>query len=154
MTREEFVNAVNSKLKLVRTEYGLTQDKMALILGISKKTLVESEKGRRPIGWTEAVALTAVFNKSTILTDALGEDYGEMVAALALRDVEVNYPSTMGGKVWWREIKKEGNYKIQQNVISGHYRLLDEKDRRLISSFDINQVEELLYNCNHEDKDS
>ncbi len=49
MTKEELVSEVNSKLKLVRTEYGLTQDKMSVILGISKKTLVESEKGRRAL---------------------------------------------------------------------------------------------------------
>ena len=144
MTRDEFVNTVNSKLKLVRTEYGLTQDKMAVILGISKKSLVESEKGRRPLGWTEAVALTSIFDKSTILKDALGEDYKEMVSALALRDVEIMYPSTMGGKVWWREVKSRDGYTIQQNIISNHYRLLDAQDRRLISSFDINVIEEYL----------
>ena len=144
MTRDEFVNTVNSKLKLVRTEYGLTQDKMAVILGISKKSLVESEKGRRPLGWTEAVALTSIFDKSTILKDALGEDYKEMVSALALRDVEIMYPSTMGGKVWWREVMSRDGYTIQQNIISNHYRLLDAQDRRLISSFDINVIEEYL----------
>ena len=144
MTRDEFVNTVNSKLKLVRTEYGLTQDKMAVILGISKKSLVESEKGRRPLGWTEAVALTSIFDKSTILKDALGEDYKEMVSALALRDVEIMYPSTMGRKVWWREVKSRDGYKIQQNIISNHYRLLDAQDRRLISSFDLQVIEEYL----------
>lgn len=144
MTRDEFVNTVNSKLKLVRTEYGLTQDKMAVILGISKKSLVESEKGRRPLGWTEAVALTSIFDKSTILKDALGEDYKEMVSALALRDVEIMYPSTMGGKVWWREVKSRDGYTIQQNIISNHYRLLDAQDRRLISSFDLQVIEEYL----------
>ncbi len=41
MNKKEFVEFMDSKLKLVRTEYGLTQDKMALVLGISKKTLVE-----------------------------------------------------------------------------------------------------------------
>jgi len=144
MTREEVISAVNDRLKLVRTEYGLTQDKMAVILGISKKSLVESEKGRRSLGWTEAVAIVTIFEKSTILTDALGEDFVHMVSALALKDVEVTYPSTMGGKVWWREIIKEDGYKIQQNVISNHYRLLDDKDRRIISSFNLNEVEEYL----------
>ena len=144
MTRDELVTEVNSKLKLVRTEYGLTQDKMAAILGISKKTLVESEKGRRSLGWTEAVALTAVFAQSMILKDALGEDFNEMVSALALKDVEVTYPSTMGGKVWWREVKKTKGYRIQQNLISNHYRLLDDADRRLMSSFDLKAVENYL----------
>jgi len=144
MNREEFVDTVNSKLKLVRTEYNLTQDKMAAILGISKKTLVESEKGRRPLGWTEAVALVSIFAESTILRDALGEDCREMVSALALEDIEIFYPPTMGGKVWWRDIKKENGYRIQQNVISNHYRLLDPQDRRLISSFKLKDVEEYL----------
>ncbi|MBO4635913.1 MAG: helix-turn-helix transcriptional regulator [Clostridiales bacterium] len=144
MTKDEVISAVNSKLKLVRTEYGLTQDKMAVILGISKKTLVESEKGRRALGWTEVVALTAIFSGSTILKDALGEDFPEMVSALALIDVEVHYPSTMGGKIWWREVKNTGDYKIQQNVISSHYRILDSQDRRLLSSFDLKEIEEYL----------
>ena len=144
MTRDELVSEVNDRLKLVRTEYGLTQDKMAAILGISKKTLVESEKGRRSLGWTEVVALTTIFAQSTILKDALGEDFSEMVSALALRDVEVTYPSTMGGKVWWREVKKAKGYHIQQNVISNHYRLLDDADRRLMSSFDLKAVENYM----------
>lgn len=144
MTKEEFVSIVNSKLKLVRTEFGLTQDKMAVVLGISKKTLVESEKGRRSIGWTEAVALTAIFSNSTILQDAFGEDLPDIVTSLALDKVEVKYPSTMGGKIWWREIKKDGDYRIQQNVISNHYRLLDSKNFKLISSFDLATVERFL----------
>ena len=51
MDRREFISEINGMLKLVRTEYGLTQEKMADVLGISKKSLVESEKGRRPLGW-------------------------------------------------------------------------------------------------------
>ena len=117
---------------------------MAAILGISKKTLVESEKGRRSLGWTETVALTSIFAHSSILKDALGEDFNEMISALALEGVEISYPPTMGGKVWWREIKSAGGYRIQQNLISNHYRLLDEKDRRLISSFDLKEVEDYL----------
>ena len=144
MTREELITKVNGRLKLVRTEYGLTQDKMATILGISKKTLVESEKGRRSLGWTETVALASIFAHSSILKDALGEDFNEMISALALEGVEISYPPTMGGKVWWREIKSAGGYRIQQNLISNHYRLLDEKDRRLISSFDLKEVEDYL----------
>jgi len=144
MTRDELISTVNSKLKLVRTEYGLTQDRMAAILGISKKTLVESEKGRRSLGWTEVIALTAVFAGSEILRDALGEDYREMVSALALEDTEVKYPSTMGGKVWWREIRAGYGYRIEQNVVSGHYRLLDSADRRIISSFRLSDIDVLL----------
>ena len=37
MTRQTFVSEMDHQLKLVRTEYGLTQDVMAKVLGISKK---------------------------------------------------------------------------------------------------------------------
>ena len=48
MKREEFIKTVSSKLKLIRTEYGITQEAMSEMLGISKKTLVETEKGLSP----------------------------------------------------------------------------------------------------------
>lgn len=144
MTREEFIAEVNSKLKLVRTEYGLTQDKMAVILGISKKTLVESEKGRRSIGWTEAVALITIFQSSTILQNSFGGDPVGVVSALAFEDIDVSYPSTMGGRVWWKEIANRNGYRVQQNLVSAHYRILDNEDRRLISSFDLDEINEYL----------
>ncbi|MDR1431401.1 MAG: helix-turn-helix domain-containing protein, partial [Propionibacteriaceae bacterium] len=52
MNRESFIASCDDKVKLVRVEYGLTQDTMSHILGISKKTLVDIEKGRRSLGWT------------------------------------------------------------------------------------------------------
>ena len=44
MTKKEFAATLDSALKAVRKEYGFTQEKMAAVLGISKKTLVEIEK--------------------------------------------------------------------------------------------------------------
>ena len=49
MTRLEFINKVDGKVRLIRTEKGYTQDKMAEILGISKKTLIQVEKER--VAW-------------------------------------------------------------------------------------------------------
>ena len=144
MNRNEFTEGITHILKLVRTEYGLTQDKMAIILGISKKTPVESEKGRRSIGWTEAVALVTIFSESTILQNSFGDDLQGVVSALAFENVEINYPSTMGGRVWWKEITSKDGYRIQQNIISAHYRILDSKDRRLISSFSLDEIREYL----------
>ena len=46
MTKKEFAVRMDTMLKAVRKEYGFTQEKMAVVLGISKKTLVEIEKGR------------------------------------------------------------------------------------------------------------
>ena len=145
MTRESFVEDINSKLKLIRIEYGLTQDKMAGILGISKKTLVESEKGRRSIGWTECVAIVTIFSQSHVLQNAYGGDLFDIIGAIAFDNVEIKYPKTMGGKIWWRNVEERNGLRIQQNVISNHYRLLNNQNQRIISSFDEEVVREQMY---------
>ena len=65
MTKKEFAAALDSALKAVRKEYGFTQEKMAAVLGVSKKTLVEIEKGRSSLGWTGAAAFAAAAGINT-----------------------------------------------------------------------------------------
>ncbi len=140
MTREEFTKQMDSRLKLVRTEFGLTQEKMALALGISKKTLVEIEKGRRTLGWTGAVACGTIFGASTILQNDFGGELTDLLRSLGLDDLSPAYPQTMGGKVWWSYVEGKDGWRIQKNLISGHYRLLDPNDGRVLSSFDRDTV--------------
>ena len=144
MTRETFVTDMDRQVKLVRTEYGFTQDVMAKVLGISKKTLVEIEKGRSSLGWTGAVTLCTIFSGSQVLSGLLGGEAGDMIRALAFRDLKPVYPKTMGGKVWWRFVETRGSYTIQQNLISQHYRALDQEDGRVCSSFDLEEVRRRL----------
>lgn len=144
MQRETFIEILDQKCKLVRTEYGLTQDKFALILGLTKKTLVQIEKGRKSMGWTNAVALASIFSDSTILNDAFGGTMHDIVLALAFKEVNVDYPKTWGGKLWWKTISKRGGYCLQQNLLSRHYRLLDQQDRRHFASFDLEEIESIL----------
>ena len=140
MTRESFIAELDRQVKLVRTEYGFTQDVMAKVLGISKKTLVEIEKGRTSLGWTGAVALCAIFSDSQVLSSLLGGEAGDMIRALAFLDLHPRYPRTMGGRVWWRFVETVGPYIIQQNLISQHYRALDRQDERVCSSFDLEDI--------------
>ena len=140
MTRESFIAELDRQVKLVRTEYGFTQDVMAKVLGMSKKTLVEIEKGRASLGWTGAVALCTIFSDSQVLSGLLGGEAGDMVRALAFQDLHPRYPRTMGGRVWWRFVETVGPYTIQQNLISQHYRALDQEDGRVWSSFDLDDV--------------
>lgn len=144
MTKKEFAERMDSLLKPVRREYGFTQEKMAAALGISKKTLVDIEKGRRTLGWTGAAAFAAIFGASGILQEEFGGETADLVAALAFADAPPRYPKTMGGKVWWREVVREGGFRIQQNILSGHYRLLDGEDRRVMASFERERAEECL----------
>lgn len=144
MEKDQFVKIMDEKLKLIRTEYGLTQDKMAVILGISKKTLIEVEKNRKSLGWTSSIALASIFSDSTILRDTIGGDVSDIIIALAFKDVSADYPKTWGGKVWWKTITEKERYRIQQNVFSRHYRLLDQESRRIYASFNLKEIEDLL----------
>ncbi len=144
MDRNEFIAICNKKLKLIRTEYNYTQEKMSTILGISKKTLVEIEKGRSSLGWSGAVTLCAIFASSEIIAATFGGKPTDIVMALAFDGLEPVYPQTMGGKVWWVEIERSYGYKIQQNIISRHFRILDENNRRICSSFDYNEIKNMF----------
>ena len=144
MNREEFIRICNKKEKLVRTEYEFSQEKMADVLGISKKTLVDIEKGRRSLGWTGSVALCSIFSGSEVLAGTFGGVTEDMVQAIAFAGIEKVYRQTMGGNVWWKEMDRKDGYKIQQNLISKHYRILDCENRRICSSFDYEEIKACL----------
>ncbi|MBO8170906.1 MAG: helix-turn-helix domain-containing protein [Bacillaceae bacterium] len=140
MTKEQLIELVSQKLKLVRTEKGYTQDQMAQILGISRKTLVQIEKGRATAGWTTVVAACALFRDSDLLQTTLGGDPIEIIETIAHDRIDRPKKKTMGGKVWWKEVKRKGNFRLQQNLISQHYRILDNEDYRWYSSFDYDEA--------------
>ena len=142
MERKEFITKCNERLKLVRAEYRLSQEKAVNVLGLSKKTIVEIENGRSSLGWTGSVALCVIFGNSEILSATFGGKPTDIIMALAFDGKEPVYPKTMGGKVWWKLIEERNGFKIQQNIISQHYRILDGEDRRICSSFKLDEIEE------------
>lgn len=148
MNREEFIKQIDSRVKLIRNEFEYTQDKMAEIIGISKKTLIQVEKERASLGWTTAVAVCTIFKDSEILQLTFGGEVQDIILSLSFDHYERNYKKTMGGKVWWNDIKSEGSFKIQQNIISKHYRILDKEDRRICSSFELDYIEDRLKELN------
>lgn len=83
MNKTQFVSVLNCSAKLVRTEYQLTQDQMSRVLGLSKKTLVDIEKGRTSLGWAGAVALCTLFSESQVLAGLLGGEASDLICALA-----------------------------------------------------------------------
>jgi DNA-binding XRE family transcriptional regulator len=136
MDKDQLIYLLSNKMKLIRIEKGYTQDKMAEVLGISKKTLVQIEKGRTYASWTQIVALCALFRDSEIIESVLGDRPLEILETIAHEEIDVPKSKTLGGRVWWTEIKKMGAFRLQQNVISKHYRILDEQNYRWYSSFD------------------
>ncbi|WP_028399643.1 helix-turn-helix transcriptional regulator [Ectobacillus panaciterrae] len=146
MKKEEATAFLAKKMKLVRIESGYTQEKMSEILGISKKTLVQIEKERVQPSWTIVVAVCALFRESEILRSSFGGDALETVTTIARDHVEYRKERTLGGKVWWKEVERMGGFRLQQNIISQHYRILDEDDHRWYSTFDGNEAVEKLTN--------
>lgn len=143
MKKADFIKKVDEKLKLIRIESDYTQDKMAEIIGISKKTLVQIEKGRSTLGWSGAVVLCTIFRNSEVLELTFGGHPQDIILTLAFTDYE-SKERTLGGKVWWSNIEAIDKFRIQQNIISGHYRILDDQDRRISSSFDYEYIKKRL----------
>ncbi|MFK2827021.1 helix-turn-helix domain-containing protein [Bacillus sp. B190/17] len=140
MNKDQLSDIISEKLKLIRTERGYTQEKMAEVLGISKKTLVQIEKNRTDAGWTITAAVCALFRESNILQSALGGDPVELAEMAAHSYIRRAKDKTLGGRVWWREVNEQNGFRLQQNIISSHYRILDSDDYRLFSAYDKEEV--------------
>jgi DNA-binding XRE family transcriptional regulator len=142
--RGEFIAVCDAKLRLVRTEADLTQIDMAYALGISKKTLVDIEKGRRSLGWTGAVALCGVFPASDILAAAFPATPAQLIPALARSGGPAPASAAPGGP-WWEVVASNADFVIEQNVISQHYRLLTQARAKVAASFDIDDLLPLVH---------
>lgn len=140
MHREDLIARCDQLLKLVRTEYSFNQEKMAQILGLSKKTLVEIEKGRSSLGWTGSVAFCTLFADSQVLQASFGGAPGELLSELAFLGSDPPPSKPRSGGVWWQTVMENEACLIQQNTISQHYRLLTRDGRRIASSFDLEDL--------------
>lgn len=142
MTRDEIISRVSEKVRVLRAEVGYTQDKMADIIGISKKTLVQIEKGRAQAGWSTVVTICALFREAETIQFLFGNEPLEVLETIAHEGSDYRKEKTLGGKVWWREIACAGGYVMQQNILSQHYRILDEDDFRVFSSLEEKETRE------------
>ncbi|MBD1380856.1 helix-turn-helix transcriptional regulator [Metabacillus arenae] len=141
MNKQDLVMQLSEKLKLIRTEFHYTQDEMASILGVSKKTLVQIEKGRQEANWPTSVTICALFRDSQIVQQLTGGDPLEVLQLFAHQKLQSRKEKTLGGKVWWRNLKEVSSYRLQQNLISQHFRILDSRDYRIYSSFQFEEIE-------------
>ncbi|MCL2488182.1 MAG: transcriptional regulator [Oscillospiraceae bacterium] len=145
MNRAEFIAICDRKVKLVRAEHSFSQERMAYILGISKKTLVEIEKGRSSLGWTGSAALCAIFGDSEVIASSFGGRPTEIILALAFEGGEpLPAAAAAAGRIWWQTVSEAGGYTIQQNIISQHYRLTDSDGRRVASSFNLEDLQDFM----------
>lgn len=137
MTREQFIATCNRKEKLVRNELGYSQEKMSVLLGLSKKTLVEIEKWRASLGWQGAVTLCTLFQNTREITLAFGSDVPALLRAMT-EDAAYLPPIESPYSKWVTVLEKDGKF-IQQNTASQLYRLR-EKEETIASSFELAEL--------------
>ena len=113
MNREEIINLVSDKLRLIRTEAGYTQDKMADIIGVSKKTLVQIEKGRVLASWSTVVSICALFRETETVQFLFGNEPLEVLETVAREGIDYRKMKTFGGRIWWREVSRKNGFILQ-----------------------------------------
>ena len=144
MLKKELTELISQNISSIRHEYHLSQDKMAQLLGLSKKTLVEIKKGRKQLTWTATVAVIGLCHGSVRIHELLGGDAMALTLSIAYRDLKTSYPKTLGGKVWWKTTHEQEGYVVQQHLITNHYRILDALNHRRFASFHLHQVLDVL----------
>ncbi|MFS0788344.1 helix-turn-helix domain-containing protein [Shouchella sp. 1P09AA] len=135
MDRNHAIIIVSRNVRAIRTESQLSENQLANALGITKKSVVQLESGQTRADWTLVCAICAIFQESEVLERLFGGDPLEVIKLLSDEQEKIIRSKTKGGKIWWKNIKSLGRYKLQQNVISQHYRIIDDLDYRLKSTF-------------------
>ncbi|GEK32939.1 helix-turn-helix transcriptional regulator [Kurthia sibirica] len=125
MDRTDITAIISQKLKLVRTEYNYTQEQMAEVIGVSKKTVVQIEKQRIDCGWTVAVTICALFPASSILQNAMGGNPMDLIYLVSNDGVYYKNNTLVNDVLWWRTESANDDWILQQNVIHSYYRLVD-----------------------------
>ena len=144
MSKDEIIRLISERMRLIRVEVDYTQDKMAEIIGISKKTLVQIEKERNEASWTTVVAVVSLFRETLTVQTLFGGDPLEVIETVSRESIDYRKEKMLGGKMWWKDLSSEKGYTLQQNMISQHYRILDDDQYRIFSSLD-REVSEQKY---------
>lgn len=76
--------------------------------------------------------------------NSFGGEPLEVLEVVAREDVDYRKEKTMGGKIWWKEVNKDDGFILQQNIITHHFRILDEDYYRIYSTFDENQAKQRM----------
>lgn len=135
MRKADLIEIVSERLRLIRNEFHLSQEKMSEAIGVSKKTLVQIEKERVLASWSTVISVCAVFRKSEVLQMSLGDDPLHLIDAINFEEMIMPKKLTGGGKMFWKTVHQKGKFKVQKNILSNHYRLIDGNQFRWISSF-------------------
>lgn len=71
INKDEFIAKMADNLLVLRTKLQLKQSELAGKVGVSRQTLLDIEKKKRPMSWNTFVALVAVFRENSETSDLL-----------------------------------------------------------------------------------
>ena len=144
MEKTMFDEMVSERARTIRSEADLTQERFAEMIGISKKTLVEVEKGRKTFGYTTAVTVSVLFRHGEIIRNLFGDAVLEVIDLSAKTSSGRPKLRTFGGLVFWNAIEERGGFRVQHNRVTGHYRIIDQENYRHFYSYDLDEVQKRL----------
>lgn len=139
MNKQTVIILLSENLKLIRNEANYTQDEFAKILGLSKKTIVQIEKKRALINWTTVIALCSLFSTNKVILSLFEDEPINLIRELSLHFDDEHYytkSKTLGGTVFWDNLEENQFYKFQKHNFSQFFRILDEQNYRIYSSFE------------------
>ncbi len=132
MDKKSFVQVLQKKMKMVRTEAGYTQDTMSETVGLSKKTLVQIEKERILPNWTTCLAICALFRDSQVLINSFGGDPLEIAQQLS-RGI-CAYPDIESESLYWETLDTRDSLLIEYNKKNELYRVSRHLPKPLFTS--------------------
>lgn len=82
-----------------------------------------------------ATLVLLFFGQTIAMSDEMEESRAEEIQEIDARASNIPNPAnkTMGGRQFWGDLTFCHGWRIQQNVLSGHHRLLDPEDHRVAS---------------------
>jgi len=142
MNTRDFIRIIGESLKMVRSEFDMSQQDIADVLGISKKTVIELEKGRIIPSWIICVSVSAMFDESKVLRNEFGDSPLEIVRLLARSGLETERDQR--NTVFWNVYLQDADFTVFKNIISEHYKLVDRHGKRIYSSFSERNIMERM----------
>lgn len=143
LEREIFIAKVSSVVKDVRIESSISQETMAYILGMSKKTYVQVELKRRKLSWSETVTFCCLFKQSPTIVKHIGDNLLSNIATIASEEIEA-LSKTHSKSFWWNEIIRDSKSYILQNIITGQYKVFNNQDEEIFTTFSLDYIKEYI----------
>ena len=142
MDKDYLILIVSNHLKSIREDQQFSQETLANMLGISKKKLIQIEKKRTFANWTTTIAICSLFREHPLLKEKIGNDPLETIESIAI-DLRIqSLEKTLGGVVFWKNVCEYKGFKLQKNILSKHFRILDDENYRVISTFNESVIKE------------